>query len=217
MRDYTDYRGSVYDNEKKLWNKGVKSKLEFNYEEFEDYKREILKNLILKNINKKNKIKILDIETGNGFFATIMAEEGHNVTAIDSSSKTISLINNNNNLSKNKIKIDFRTMDKSSLDFNDKSFDLAISSNIVWELQSPEVSFREWRRVLKDDGILVYFDSNWSTEGNTESRPLLDKEILRKSGFSDVSIEQNLYKLLWHEKGVLPYKPKSIFMVVAKK
>ena len=53
MRDYTDYRGSVYDNEKKLWNNGVKSKLEFNYEEFEDYKREILKNLILKNINKQ--------------------------------------------------------------------------------------------------------------------------------------------------------------------
>ncbi|WP_122639177.1 class I SAM-dependent methyltransferase [Romboutsia sp. Marseille-P6047] len=216
MRDYTDYRGSVFENEKKLWNKGATSKLEFNYDELEDYKREILKNLILKNVNKKNKIKILDIETGNGFFATIMAEEGHNVTAIDSSSKIISSINNNN-LSKNKVKINFKTMHKSSLDFKDKSFDLIISSNIVWKLQSPEISFREWRRVLKDDGVLVYFDSNWSTEENIESRPLLDKEILRKSGFSDVSIDQNLYKLLWHEKGVLSYKPKSIFMVIAKK
>ena len=50
MRDYTEYRGSIFDNEKKLWNKGSTSNLDFSYLELDEYKSEILKNLILKNV-----------------------------------------------------------------------------------------------------------------------------------------------------------------------
>lgn len=215
MIDYSEYRGSVLENEKRLWNKGSISTLEFDYIKILSYKKEILKNLILRNISTKNTLKILDIETGKGFFAMIMAEEGHDVTAIDSTAHIVNEVKVNS--SKYKMKIDFRIMDKNTLDFRDKTFDLIISSNITWDLQSPKSAFTEWKRVLKDDGTLVYFDSNWNLDLSKANRPSLDKSILNKCGFKSVEIDENVYKMIFSEEGILPYKPKSVFMVVAKK
>ena len=108
-------------------------------------------------------------------------------------------------------------MDKSTLDFNDKTFDLIISSNITWDIQSPTNSFKEWERVLKDNGTLVYFDSNWGLSKSIEERPYLDRELLNKVGFREVSIDEKIYSKVFKEEGVLPYKPKSIFMIAAHK
>ena len=91
MRDYTDYRGSIEENEKKLWNKSKSSKLDFNYDELIGYKKEILRSLIMRNLKEKGNLKVLDISTNKGFFAMLMAEERHDVVAIDSD---INAINN---------------------------------------------------------------------------------------------------------------------------
>lgn len=215
MRDYTDYRGSIEENEKKLWNKSKSSKLDFNYDELIGYKKEILRSLIMRNLKEKEHLKVLDISTNKGFFAMLMAEERHDVVAIDSD---INAINNcKNRADKENLKIDFRVMDKSTLDFNDKTFDLIISSNITWDIQSPTNSFKEWKRVLKDNGTLVYFDSNWGLSKSIEERPYLDRELLNKVGFREVSIDEKIYSKVFKEEGVLPYKPKSIFMIAAHK
>ena len=215
MRDYTDYRGSIEENEKKLWNKGISSNLDFDYDKLVVYKREILRNLIMKNMGPKEALKVLDVSTNKGFFAILMAEEGHDVVAIDSNMNVVN--NAKDRADREKLKIDFRVMDKSTLDFNDKTFDIIISSNITWDIQSPINSFKEWRRVLKDNGTLVYFDSNWDSTKSMEERPHLDRELLKKSGFSQVKIDDKVYSKVFKEKGVLPYKPKSIFMVAANK
>ena len=215
MRDYTDYRGSIEENEKKLWNKGISSNLDFDYDKLVVYKREILRNLIMKNMGPKEALKVLDVSTNKGFFAILMAEEGHDVVAIDSNMNVVN--NAKDRADREKLKIDFRVMDKSTLDFNDKTFDIIISSNITWDIQSPINSFKEWRRVLKDNGTLVYFDSNWDSTKSMEERPHLDRELLKKSGFSQVKIDDKVYSKVFKEKGVLPYKSKSIFMVAANK
>ena len=215
MRDYTDYRGSIEENEKKLWNKSKSSTLDFNYDELIGYKKEILRSLIMRNLKEKGNLKVLDISTNKGFFAMLMAEERHDVVAIDSD---INAINNcKNRADKENLKIDFRVMDKSTLDFNDKTFALIISSNITWDIQSPTNSFKEWKRVLKDNGTLVYFDSNWGLSKSIEVRPYLDRDLLNKVGFREVSIDEKIYSKVFKEEGVLPYKPKSIFMIAAHK
>ena len=89
MRDYTEYRGSIFDNEKKLWNKGSTLNLDFSYLELDEYKSEILKNLILKNVTMKNELKILNIGNLNVLFSKIMADEGHEVTLIRPTYKSI--------------------------------------------------------------------------------------------------------------------------------
>lgn len=214
MRDYTEYRGSIFDNEKKLWNKGSTSNLDFSYLELDVYKSEILKNLILKNVTMKNELKILNIGNLNVLFSKIMADEGHEVTLIRPTYKSINEAKQK--LNKFKVEVDFRIMDKNALDFEDKTFDLIISSKITWELQGPEAAFREWKRVLKDDGTLIYFDSSRDLDLSSEGRPSLDREILKRCGFSDVEIDKKIYKKVWNDKDVIPLKPKSIFMVVAK-
>ena len=215
MRDYTDYRGSIEENEKKLWNKGISSSLDFDYDKLVGYKKEILRNLIMKSIEVKEELKVLDISTNKGFFAMLMAEEGHDIVAIDSNMNTINSAKDRSD--REKLKIEFRVMDKSTLDFNDKTFDLIISSNITWDIQSPVNSFKEWRRVLKDNGTLVYFDSNWDSCKSIEERPYLDRALLNKAGFSQVKIDEKIYSKVFKEEGVLPYKPRSIFMVAANK
>ena len=214
MRDYTEYRGSIFDNEKKLWNKGSTSNLDFSYLELDEYKSEILKNLILKNVTMKNELKILNIGNLNVLFSKIMADEGHEVTLIRPTYKSINEAKQK--LNKFKVEVDFRIMDKNALDFEDKTFDLIIYSKITWQLQGPGAAFREWKRVLKDDGTLIYFDSSRDLDLSSEGRPSLDREILKRCGFSDVEIDRNIYKKVWNDKEVIPFKPKSIFMVVAK-
>ena len=214
MRDYRDYVGSVFDNEKKLWNKGSTSNLDFSYIDLDAYKSEILKNIILKNAPMKNELKILSIGNLNVLFSKIMSGEGHEVTLI---SPTFNGINDaKQKLNKSKKEINFRIMDKNALDFEDKTFDLIISSKIIWDLQRPDSAFREWRRVLKDDGTLVYFDSSNNLDISGEGRPSLDREILLRCGFLSVEIDRNIYKNVWNDKDLVPFKPKSIFMVVAK-
>lgn len=215
MRDYTDYRGSIEENEKKLWNKEIPSSLDFDYDKLVGYKKEILRNLIMKSIGFKEELKILDISTNKGFFAMLMSEEGHDVVAIDSNMNTINSTKDRSD--REKLKIEFRVMDKSTLDFNDKTFDLIISSNITWDIQSPVNSFKEWRRVLKDNGTLVYFDSNWDCTKSMEERPYLDRVLLNKAGFSQVKIDEKIYSKVFKEEGVSPYNPRSIFMVAANK
>lgn len=214
MRDYRDYLGSIFDNEKKLWNKGSTSNLDFSYIDLDVYKSEILKNIILKNAPMKNELKILSIGNLNVLFSKIMSGEGHEVTLI---SPTFNGINDaKQKLNKSKKEINFRIMDKNALDFEDKTFDLIISSKITWDLQSPDSAFREWRRVLKDDGTLVYFDSSNNLDISGEGRPSLDREILLRCGFLSVEIDRNIYKNVWNDKDLVPFKPKYIFMVVAK-
>ena len=43
-------------------------------------------------------------------------------------------------------------MDAQKLDFEDNTFDVVISRNLTWNLEHPDVAYREWVRVLKVGG-----------------------------------------------------------------
>lgn len=52
-------------------------------------------------------------------------------------------------------------MDAQQLEFEDNSFDLVISRNVLWNLEKPEQAYKEWLRVLKPGGILLNCDGNF--------------------------------------------------------
>lgn len=52
-------------------------------------------------------------------------------------------------------------MDAQNLTFHDNMFDVIVSRNLTWNLDSPAKAYREWYRVLKPGSILLNFDANW--------------------------------------------------------
>ena len=104
-------------------------------------------------------LRVLDVGTGAGFMAFILAKDGHQVTGIDFS--RVMLEEGEYIKNKTGIHADFQYSAMDALPFESESFDLVISLNNTWLMQEPENAFAEWRRVLKKDGILLYFDGNW--------------------------------------------------------
>lgn len=108
---------------------------------------------------KKEKLKILDIGTGPGFFPVILAEAGYKVTAVDYTQEMLDTAKKN--AGKLCEKIVFHKMDAQNLQFEDNTFDVVISRNLTWNLKDPKGAYREWHRVLKPGGKLLNFDANW--------------------------------------------------------
>ncbi len=136
----------------------------------EDYKRGVSKELqndeikdrwvraILENAPDKERLRILDIGTGPGFFTIVLTGLGHDVTGIDVTPNMLSAAKENASL--HSIECDFRLMNANSLDFPDGEFDLVISRNVTWTLPDLYDCYREWRRVLSSNGKVIVFDSN---------------------------------------------------------
>lgn len=103
-------------------------------------------------------LKGLDIGTGAGFFAILLAKAGHQVTGIDQSGKMLHHARENT-LACGCSAV-FRKMDAQNLDFPSHSFDLVISRNLTWTLPDALQAYREWLRVLKPGGLLINFDSD---------------------------------------------------------
>lgn len=135
------------------------------------FKKQAWTDIILENAGKNTKMNILDVGTGPGFFAIIMYQAGHQVTAIDC---TEAMINEAKANAENAgITADFRVSDGQDLEFEDESFDLIISRNVTWTLIDALKAYREWKRVLKPDGKIIIFDANWNLK-------LFDEEIMKK-------------------------------------
>lgn len=131
-------------------------------------------------------IRVLDIGTGPGFFAIILAELGYTVTAVDYTAAMLEQASANAGALVRLI--DFRQMNAEELSFADGSFDVIVSRNLTWNLPHPERAYSQWARVLRPGGLLLNFDANWYRylyDGEAESAHLADRENVRSSGVED--------------------------------
>lgn len=145
IKDYWEGEAEIYDD-------GIQ-------EELNSPRADAWKNLILQNIPQKEKLHILDVGTGPGFFPVVFGRAGHHVTGIDISENMILHARAN---SKNYgAEAELMTMDSQNLEFPDCSFDAVICRNLTWTLDSPERAYKEWTRVLKPGGALLVFDACW--------------------------------------------------------
>ena len=104
-------------------------------------------------------LRVLDIGTGPGFYAIILAARGYCVTAGDFSEEM--LLQAQQNAGALAGRIDFRKLDAQKLELPDESFDAIVTRNLTWNLPDPEAAYREWKRVLRPGGTLQIFDANW--------------------------------------------------------
>ena len=116
---------------------------------------------------ERKSLTILDVGTGTGFFAVLLAQEGHRVQGID---LTPAMLEEAAALTRERrLDIVFRHMDAQSLSYDDESFDVVISRNLTWTLPNPEKAYQEWFRVLRPGGVLLNFDANYGQHIRSES------------------------------------------------
>lgn len=131
-------------------------------------------------------LRILDIGTGPGFYAIILAARGYEVTAVDMSEGMLEQARNNAGELADKIR--FCKMDAQELSFKDNEFDVIVTRNLTWNLPDPVKAYGEWRRVLRDGGVMLNIDSNWyaylfDDEKRLEKQD--DRENTIQAGFDD--------------------------------
>lgn len=105
------------------------------------------------------RLRILDIGTGPGFLAILMARCGHTVTAVDSSTGMIEEACRN--AAAFGANVDFHVADALALPFADDQFDLILSRNLTWNLPDVTAAYTEWYRGLCPGGVLLNFDANY--------------------------------------------------------
>ncbi len=105
------------------------------------------------------KLKVLDVGCGPGLFSVVLGRGGHDVTAIDCSDGMIAKARHN--CAEAGVPANILKMDAQNLEFGDGTFDLIVSRKVVWNLPDPVRAYKEWLRVLKDDGKMILFDGNY--------------------------------------------------------
>lgn len=208
---------------KNYWEGEAVSYSESIQEELSSFKRQAWIDLINQYAPKKERMKVLDIGTGPGFFPVLLAGEGHEVTAIDCTENMIREASQN--LAAAGLQADLRVMDSHELDFADNCFDLVINRNVTWTLHDPKTAYRQWYRVLKPGGRLMVFDSNFAQRHVDEAlnekyesaiKAANEKGFFRK-GHVDQQEGDRLTKLLYLTKEKRPQWDMNEFYEVGFK
>ena len=127
-------------------------------EQIEDGRYRHWLGIIERHLPEGERLRILDVGCGPGFFPIILGREGHDVTAVDYTEAMLEQARAN--CARYGVEADIRRMDAQHLEFPDDSFDVVISRNLVWDLESPRDAYREWLRVVRPGGKLMVFDGN---------------------------------------------------------
>lgn len=136
---------------------------------------------------RPNEIKVLDVGTGPGFFAIILAELGYQVTAVDYTASMLREARRNAGLLADRIH--FQQMNAEELSFQTAAFDVLVTRNVTWNLRDPEKAYGHWMRVLKPGGVLLNFDANWYRYLRDENALLAHAQDRKNLSVSDVRDE----------------------------
>lgn len=142
----------------KYWDKRSEDFSKIRRKELESVNMSCWRELLISHLSENKPLKILDAGTGAGFFAIILAREGHLVMGIDMSEGMIKEAKSN--VSSYNLKADFLKMAADRLEFANDTFDAVVSRNLTWTLPDAMEAYKEWHRVLKKGGRLLNFDSD---------------------------------------------------------
>lgn len=96
---------------------------------------------------------ILDAGCGNGYWVRFLASKANKVIGIDASKELIKIAKSKDNPSN----VTFKSVDlNKKLPFKNEIFDIIISSMVLHFIQNIERTAKEFRRVLKENGKVIF-------------------------------------------------------------
>lgn len=107
----------------------------------------------------KEPCKILDIGCGGGFLTNYLAKEGHTVSGVDLSEKSLEMAREKDETRS----VNYVRASAYDLPFPEKSFDVVCAMDLLEHVEEPAVVVREAARLLKKDGLFFFhtFNRNW--------------------------------------------------------
>lgn len=154
---------------------------------------------------------VLDLGTGSGYVALLLAQLGHRVTGIDLAEPMLQRARGHAaDLPSGVRAPEFRPGDAVRPDFPDGSFDAVVGRYVAWTLRQPRDAASAWLRLLRPGGTLALVDSTWFPDGIDERESMMaghyDAEVraalplhdassidataatVRAAGFTDVRV-----------------------------
>lgn len=116
-------------------------------------------------------LDVLDVGTGSGHAAHVIAGLGHRVTGIDLSAEMLALARAHEDAQSDPPP-DFRLGDAVAPPFKPGSFDAVVGRYVMWTLREPVTALRNWRRLLRPEGVVAVADSTWFAAGRHGSEDL---------------------------------------------
>lgn len=144
---------------------------------------------------------VLDVGTGSGHVAFLLAGIGHRVTGIDLSDGMLEIARER--ASRTPAAPRFEVGDAVAPDFAPMSYDAVVGRYVMWTLRAPDAAVASWVRLLRPRGLVAMVDSTWFADGAGElygdrpegDLPLADArsidetaDTLRRAGLADVQV-----------------------------
>ena len=187
-------------------------------------------------------LEILDIGTGTGFFALLLAAQGHRVTGIDLTPDMVAEARRV--AGQLGVEAEFHVMDAERPNFPPHRFDAIVTRNLTWTLPHLPMAYAAWHTLLRPGGVLVNFDGDYCREtydvpahhahqGMGEGllaeyqqmkqvlrptqrpRPQWDVELLRQAGFQEVAVDTGVWERIYDKVDEF-YNPTPIFAITAR-
>jgi SAM-dependent methyltransferase len=144
---------------------------------------------------------VLDVGTGSGHVARLLAGLGHRVTGIDLSPGMLEIAARH--AASDPTAPRFLAGDAVDPDLPAGSFDAVVGRYVMWTLRDPEAAVARWLRLLRPGGVVAMADSVWFADGLGDlygerpegHLPLADAgsieevaETMRRGGLVEVSV-----------------------------
>jgi len=146
-------------NIRNYWHKRSKTYDKFPAADSEEEEKAAYSN-VLKRFFNGNSREILDVGTGTGFMAMILAEMGHKTTGIDITEAMLEEARHK--ACGNSHGASFQIGDAENLPFGDASFDAIVCRYLLWTLPDPRMALNEWHRVIRPGGMIICVEGQWS-------------------------------------------------------